>query len=150
MGVLYFVFPFNEEVQSWLQKENISIPNGVNFGRNPTVKEIKAVLEDLTEYEIELNQPKTCGTWQAFVQRKTNLENEWTLLNMIDFVDEDTPSSIHFEKGWIQLIAKIVSGLSKECGTFLLLPDTGDQPLIITPEIEINLVVAKWLEDCRK
>ena len=148
MGVLYSVIPFDHEIQNYLKEENLFIPENADTGRNPTVEEIRVVLESLTDYKAEYNEPGAGGTWQAFVESKSDPDREWTLLNMIDYVDNKTPTSIYFEKGWVELIAKILAGLSKTCGTLVLWPDTGDPPLIITPEIELDEALSQWYLDC--
>jgi hypothetical protein len=148
MGVLYSVFPFDKEVQNWLQEENFFIPDSPNLGRHPTAEEIKFVCESLKGYKTEFNEAQVGGTWQAFIQSDSDPEAEWTLINMMDYVDEQTPTSIYFEKGWVELIAKVLADLSITCGTLVLMPDTGDPPFVITPDVELKQALSKWYKDC--
>lgn len=55
MGVSYNILPFkqSEDYAKWLAETwNIKCPKDLIAGRNPTIKEIQFVLDNLTSYKI--------------------------------------------------------------------------------------------------
>jgi hypothetical protein len=144
MGVLYSVFPLDDQLRNYLDSEGISFPDSVPAGRHPKPGEIKAVLGALEGYEIEYSGGGLGEIWQAFVGHASEPDREWTLVNVLDYAGDDVPRSLHFEKGWPELIVRILVGLSRSCGTLVLVPDTGETPLIVTPETEPQSAVTLW------
>ena len=50
MGVSYLVMQFKEQTASWLRQEGVSIPSSLPYGRMPTLREMRTVLDGLDGY----------------------------------------------------------------------------------------------------
>ena len=132
MGVIYTVIPLDEKLQNYLLESKTDVPPNVKFGRNPSVKEIKLALENRGIRLLNLNS-EIIGKQVDIQVESEKAPFQWTVIKSAEkYIDEDAPIEIYFSKGWIELIFEIVSELSKYCGTLIIIPDTGDKPIVIT------------------
>jgi hypothetical protein len=150
MGVAYNVisagsvhqYPFAVEC---LERFDMVPPASSTSNRNPSPQELRTVLDDLSGYRIEyIVSPEN---WQALVEATTGLRlfRPNTLVCVVDFQgNETTPHIFYFEKGDPKLNIHIVERLSRVCGPFYVFPDTGAQPLLVTPGIDPTNVVRVW------
>jgi hypothetical protein len=130
MGVLWTVWPLDNEMRQWLDETGVPYP--AKASRFPTGAEIKAALDDLTEHQVEITDNGIGGSWQAFVTHKCGPdEHEWTLLNVSEFSGDEHPQKLWFEKGWPSLIVLILERLTPKSGPLVLIPDTGETPSVI-------------------
>lgn len=114
-------------------------------GRNPTPQELRTVLDELAGYTTAYFVSP--GNWQASVEASTGLRpfRSSTLVNVVNFLgDETIPHLFYFEKGDVKLNILIVERLSRLCGPFYVFPDTGVQPLLVTPGIDPAKAVKTW------
>ncbi len=134
MGVLWTVWPLDDEMTGWLDRLEIDYPKVAS--RFPTGAEIKAVLADLDEFETDITDNGLGSMWQVYVSAKMLPPGDgaWTVLNITEYSGDDREQNLCFEKGWEELILLILSKLSEECGPLVLVPDTGEDPSIIYAE----------------
>jgi hypothetical protein len=141
VGVLYSAFPINDEVREWLADEGISAPK--LDGRAPTPNEIKAALETLDDQAVSYNIGQ--GVWQAQIDDESSPETgPWTLLNVLEFTDVDEPCRFYFEKGWPELIVKVVHRIAQISGPIAIVPDTGCPPAVVDSNSNIDDVIGTW------
>ncbi len=130
MGVLWTVWPLDDEMTSWLDEIGVAYPGTAS--RFPTGAEIKRAVNSLTDYDIKITDNGPGAFWQAFVEHKQGGdEGPWALLNITEYSGDDEEQELWFEKGSEELIRLILQDLSRACGTLVLIPDTGDEPSVI-------------------
>jgi len=94
---------------------------------------------------VEYNEEGTGSPWQAMITSVDDPESGWwTLLNITSRGEPDEPQEIWFEKGYPELIVEIVSRLTTQCGTLVVIPDTGCSPLIISPGDDSSELCSRW------
>ena len=125
MGVLYTVVPYDESIKDWIKTNNIDI-GSLDYGRLPTYIEIKKALDE-TDLEVTWDVSES-GIHDAIVDRS---DGAWTNLVIGEFIDEDSPCSFGFHKGWEEIIYIVVSFISKITGPLVVIPDTMDGIVVI-------------------
>lgn len=65
-------------------------------------------------------------------------------MDVADYAGEDAACSLGFEEGWPDLIAAIVLEVSRRVGPLVLIPDTGDSPLVLSEDIELGAALRAW------
>jgi hypothetical protein len=131
MGVLWTVWPLDDEMKSWLDEMEVEYP--LNPSRFPTGAEIKEVLSGLDEYDVEINDNGPDSAWQAMIAHKKDGEKgPWTLLNINEYTGDAEQQELWFEKGWPELIELVLGRLAAKCGPLVLIPDTGGDPTVVT------------------
>ena len=132
MGVLYIVAPLSGEVVDWLEESGIGVPAG-GKSRFPTLLEIRETLDSLEGFDIEYNDNGVGSCWQAMISSAQDPgSGPWTLLNINRRAEPSEPQDLSFEKGYPELIVDILARLSTRCGVLVLIPDTGEDPLLIS------------------
>jgi hypothetical protein len=148
MGVIYSVFTLTQEIREWLASEGIDVPQSTVASRYPTPNEISATLNSMSDISVEYTIPNPGGTWQALMSTKPDPDNgPWTLINISEYKSDSIPQPLWFEKGWDDLIINILKKLSLTTGPLVLYPDTGDVPVVVTLETDINKVHRLWNND---
>jgi hypothetical protein len=144
MGVIYSVFPIDDDVREWLASD--CHQNPMSHGHAPTPHQLMQVLKTLDGQLVEFNIHP--GVWQATISDPISPETgPWTMLNVPDFHDEesnDEPCRFYFEKGWPSLIVKVVHGISQICGSFAIVPDTGCPPAIVEAGSDPENILRNW------
>lgn len=144
MGVDYYLVPTAIADQyPWaidqLNHHAIEWANISGMGRNPKPYEVREVLDDLSEYAISYSV--TENNWQADIRAKKGIPllHANSLLNAVDYKgDESMPHLFCLEKGDLRLNLSIAEHLSRICGPIFLIPDTGAQPILVTPASDPN------------
>jgi hypothetical protein len=132
MGILWTVWPLDDEMCSWLDEQEVPYPRTPS--RFPTGTEIKAVISGLTEHSVKVNDNGLHASWQALITQKDNgVDPEWAVLIISEFSGDNLPQQLYFEKGHENLIVKILRRLAASCGPLVLIDDAGGQPSVITP-----------------
>jgi hypothetical protein len=146
MGVLYTVLPLDDELATYLRDEGVHVPPCPKATRNPTLLEVRAVCDRLDGFGTRYFVSQDAKHWQASIEGAANPEEEpWTLLNVSDFTGrEEEPQKIWFEKGWPSLILRILHGLVGSCGHLVLIPDTGEPPLVVSADVSFEELDARW------
>ena len=129
MGILWTVWPIDDDMKSYLDKEGINYP--CSPSRFPTGQEVKGVLKGMTDYKIEYYDNGLGNSWQANIQLVSNPEESWTLLNISEFTGDLEPQQLWFDKGDENLIKSILKLLSNNSGPLTLIADCGGPPQII-------------------
>ena len=142
MGVLYVVQPLDEEMTSLLGEMGAAVPEVDQPSRNPTPAEVRKSCSALRGFKTAFNV-KPNSFWQAVV--KSTKRDEGTILNLEKFEGaEDKPHTIWFEKGSPALILEIVKRLAKYCGPLVVIPDTGEAPIAVTPDASVKTLLNEW------
>lgn len=132
MGVLWTVLAtVDSETKEWV--DSFGVEFDCENSRYPTGSEIITALESLSNnYDISITDNGIGYNWQAFICSKKGADHgPWTLLNITKFQGLEKENEFHFEKGFPELIEIILKKLTPICGTLALVPDTGDDPVII-------------------
>lgn len=133
MGILWTVWPLDDQTKSWLDSTGIKYPKEPS--RFPTGREIKDVVRGLVGFNVEITDNGLGSHWQASIVSKQGGDTgEWTLLNITEYSGDDAEQKLWFEKGWESLITSILRELSKHSGPLVLIPDVGGDPIIISNE----------------
>lgn len=130
MGVLWTVWPLDNETRRWL--DEIEVPYPAKASRFPTGTEIKTALKELADHQVEITDNGKDGSWQALITHQCGAdEHGWTLLNISEYAGDEQPQNLWFEKGWPSLIVSFLEHLTPRCGPLVLIPDTGEAPVVI-------------------
>lgn len=141
MGVLYSVFRLgeHEEMASWLRSFGIACPPG--HSRYPTVDELRHVLDQLEGYATEYSIDRL-GHWYASVYGPHDAH---AFLVVPDYHGaDDRPHAFHFEKGSKEVNLLILKQLAEICGPLVIVPDTGSDPIVVTPDLDIDQAIQVW------
>jgi hypothetical protein len=96
------VWPLNPEIKAWLDGIGIEYPDVAS--RSPTGHEIKAVVDRLCLFDVEIIDRGIGARWQA---------------------------TIYFERGWPDLMQSILVEFAKQSGPLVLVPSSGDEPIVV-------------------
>ena len=130
MGVLWTVWPLDDDMKSWLDECGVEFPSVSS--RFPTGREVKEVLASLSAFDVEIFANGIGGSWQASIVSKSGGDSgEWTLLNISEYSGDEEPQRLWFEKGWESLIVSILKKLARNAGPLVLIPDTGEEPVVV-------------------
>ena len=129
MGVLWTVRPLIDEIKSYLDETGIDYPN--NPSRLPTGREINDVVVALLAFDVKINNNGVGSSWQAHIVSRRN-QDEYALLNIEEYTGDDQEQELWFEKGSEKVIRLILQKLSNKAGPLVLIPDTGDEPTVIS------------------
>lgn len=128
MGVLWTVWPLDEQMRAWLDDQGIAFPD--KGSRFPTGSEIKQMLA-VFPGSAEITDNGVGASYSAFLTQGAADDELWTLLQIAEFTGDDEPQQLWFEKGHEQLIADVLRKLTPACGPLALIADVGDPPQII-------------------
>ena len=148
MSVLYTVIPVpspeeHEEVVSWLRSLGITYPRGE--GRDPTLQELRFVLDHLEGYAVEYRTGS--HSWDADIieSRPAPTDRDWAYLSVAAYSgDEAEPHSFYFNPGSPRVMIDVLRRLAGFCGPQLLIPDTGGPPLVVTPDLDTEAALTAW------
>jgi hypothetical protein len=149
MGVAYNIisagavhqYPF--AIQS-LRSFGMTPPPPSGPSRNPSLQELRAVLDELAGYTTSYSLSP--GNWQASVEATAGfrLFRRETLISVVGYpVDETAPHLFYFE-GDARLNILIVERLSRLCGPLFVFPDTGARPVLVTPGLDPREAIRVW------
>jgi hypothetical protein len=144
MGVLYVVFPLDQQMAEYLRSIEVKLPRADSWGRNPTLEQVRAVCAALPDMQVEISSSRQW--WHASFRGRADRQIEaWADLHVSDFNgNESLPHSICFEKGWPCLMLRIVHALSAYCGTLVVVPDTGCAPIAVSAGDDPARLLASW------
>ena len=145
MGVLYSVLPLDARTRKALAQYGVTeVP--AEEGRNPTPAEVRGTLGELPGYRVQYETPSIeDGSWGATVEDAANPEEgPWTHLRSREYAGEREPIELGFEKGWPDLIVRIVVRLTEACGTLVIVPDTGEAPLVVSRGSDSEVLLRTW------
>ncbi len=64
------------------------------------------------------------------------------MLNVMNYTNADQPCKFYFEKGWPQLIIRVVHRIAKQCGPIAVIPDTGCRAVVVEPNSDVDRIIA--------
>jgi hypothetical protein len=145
MGVIYIVHPLDDDVRPWLDEQGVPYPELSGPSRHPTPAEVRTSMEALDGYTVDVNSSDVGGLWQADIYHTEDPESGgWTLANVLNYAGDHEPTSLGFEKGWPELIVKILVPITEFTGPLILIPDTGEAPVVISAELSPEEIVNGW------
>jgi hypothetical protein len=140
MGLLYLVFALTPEVIDWLTAEGVSF-DADRPSRAVTPRDLRVALGTLPDVHV-VSEVSEASRWSARVEVSGG--EPWTQAHLGDVRGEDDECSLCFEKGWPDLIVRIVEKLCHACGSLVLFCDGGSKPLVITAGADVDEVWAEW------
>jgi hypothetical protein len=145
MGVLSCVVPLDDSIVGWLRDRKVDVPELIEGNRNPTPREVRHVCAEMKDVRTKIYAPPH-HAYQVMFEGLTNPNVEpWTLLNISKYNgNEDYPHEIWFEKGWPSLILRVVLSLSKHCGSLVIIPDTGCDPIVVNRDGDVRNLLQRW------
>jgi hypothetical protein len=147
MGVLYTVIPLNtahEDFLPWLDELGVEYPTNEE-GRNPTPQEVRAALAELRDYTCDFSGGTVGTFWQVDISWAAAPEDgPWTALRTLKYEGENDPIEIYFEKGWREAVLSVLTNLCRTTGPLVLIPDTGEKPIVVTANRTIEETLAVW------
>lgn len=66
----------------------------------------------------------------------------WAAMNVGDYLDEQSPVEVSFEKGWLEVILRVLVSISRATGPLVLVADTGDPPIVVSEDTDVHYVLA--------
>jgi hypothetical protein len=145
MGVIWTVVPLlaerRDDYAAWLRESyDIACPAGV--GRFPTLPELHAVLDHLEGYTSSWRTGKR-GYWYADTVEADTVDGESADMLFID--DNETATyGLGFQRGTPRLMLLILQRLARECGLLMLIPDTGELPVVVTADLDLDQTLLEW------
>lgn len=127
---MHVVVPSDQTLREWLDESGIPIADSSD-GRLPTDDEVRAVLDRLPGYSLEFREEP-----EEFVVDVSSLPDPssgpWACLAFPKpSTDPSRDRCLTFRTGWPEVIVTITYELSKRSGPLLLIPDTGDDLLLV-------------------
>lgn len=144
MGVIYVAYNLDGESRKFLAEYEIQCP--FEDSRLPTPSEFKDTILNLENVAFD-HQLNPDGSWNAHIERLSDSENRdgpWTSAWIHEFRGDYDPCVIVFEKGQPEFIVEILSKLATKTGTLILVPDTGQVPLLILPFCDVKKTISAW------
>ena len=131
MGILWTVWPLDDQMRDWLDELDVSYPDAES--RFPTGSEIKGAVAALSnEYNIVYTDNGVGGPWQAAFSSMDDPERgPWALLNVQEYKGDGEINRFGFEKGWESLNIEIVRAIAQSCGPLVLIDDAGHEPTVV-------------------
>jgi hypothetical protein len=141
MGILYTVWPLDDQAKTWLWSQDIGFPESTS--RWPTRAEVERVLGELRGFKVKFTLNGPGNRWDADIDDGEEDGNR-TLLHAVPQDNDDGCTLISFEKGEPTLIVAILRALATTSGPFMLLPDVGCPPMVIAPSRSIPEIVGHF------
>jgi hypothetical protein len=141
MGILYTVWPLDPDAKKWLRSQQILFPDIP--ARWPSRIELEAVLKELKGFAIEYANNGPGKRWDADISDGEE-DGNWTLLHAEPYEGDDGCTHVHFEKGEPTLIVAILRSLSATTGPFMLLPDIGCPPMVVSASKSVIEIVGEF------
>ena len=141
MGVIYVVAPIDDEVAEFLRSESIVVPHEASKG--PLFRDIQDAISGLDGYSVESDPYAVGASWDAQIASRVD-QYSWTRATVQKLAPADHPQSLAFHKGSPELVVAIVLRLSQACGPLVLFTDSGDSPLVVSPQDDIENLLKFW------
>jgi hypothetical protein len=143
MGVIYCVFPLDEKMADWLDREGVSHPAVKAWHRDPKPIEVLEAIRHLPGYKVEITVSGERREWSAQIYLS---DGSWATVRISDFRSDEAPHSISFIKGWPEIMLNIVERLTKHCGPLVIVDDSSGSPLLVLPNSEVKELIRFYTE----
>ncbi len=145
MGVTFVVVPLSPTLHEYLDAEGAPYPS--EAGRRPTLLEVRAAIARLPEVMASFDVPPPGGTWFATLEAAPSQPSGvWAVITAHPFGGEASEYDIAFERGAPELIVAVLHALSTVTGPLVLVPDTGEAPLVVSPLHTVPELLASWAD----
>jgi hypothetical protein len=146
MSVIYGVIPMladrKDELAAWLRSLDVACPEGT--GRYPSIQELRTVLDQLDGYTVRCSTG-ALGHWYAEVSPADRATSDGADIVVSNFSgNEADPHEFYFVHSSRRVILLIVQRLASLCGPLMVVPDTGDLPVVVTPDLDLEQALLAW------
>lgn len=144
MGVLYSVFPIDAEMVTHLVELGVANQHTGAYTRNPTPAEVRVATKGIPEINSVINESSSGELLQIELTTPDPETGPWTLINVEDYEAEHLPCRIWFEKGWPGLILEVLIRITRNTGPLVVVPDTGESPVVVLPTDSMEALIESW------
>ena len=145
MSVTHVVVPLGPSLHDYLDAEGASYPSEV--GRRPSLLEVRAAIAVLPDVTAAFDVPLPGGTWTATLETDpAQPSHDWAVITAHPFNDEASGYDIAFERGSPELIVSVIHALSSITGPLVLVPDSGEAPLVVSPHHTVPGLLSSWAD----
>ena len=141
MGCIYSIAPIDIEVVESVHVIGINELPEPSRMMEITAKSVIEALERLDGFSYKTGAMDKF--WQAKFENDLN-EEEYSTINGFGYENENSPMAITFEKGDPKTIAMLVKELSSVYGAIIIVPDTGDDAIVVNHNTNISQVNKEW------
>lgn len=129
MGATYLILPLDEKAREALaDQSSVDDVETLPPGRNPLRLDVIAAIKAMPWLLADpATPPEPSGVWRLTLTHREN-EAQWAALAV-----PANGQNLAFEAGDTEVMCEVLSALSHSCGTLVLWPDTGDDPIVIQP-----------------
>ena len=140
MSTTFYVYSLGDRWTQLLRGAGQQIPTD-EISRDPTVAEIREVLNSLSGYRV--TEDRGDGFWRADVLglRKPRWR---TAILVNDLRSDDSPCAMTFEDGDCEVMVVILERLARVCGTLVLRAETSLRAVVIRVGSEPETTLQPW------
>ena len=145
MSVTHVVVPLNPSLHDYLDAEGAAYPSEV--GRRPSLLEVRAAIAVVPNVTAVFDVPLPGGTWTATLETAPSQPSHaWAVITAHPFNDEASGYDIAFERGSPELIVSVLHALSSITGPLVLVPDSGEAPLVVSQQQTVPALLSSWAD----
>ena len=139
------VFPLDSKLAAYFRKSKTAVPKKLPPSRMPTPAELQRVAKAMPNVKpTMINKGALLG--QIALSPRDAENGPWALLDILENTGDDEPCHFSFEKGWPNLIIAFLIRLTGATGPLVLVPDSGEMPLVVEPTTRVEEAMRKWDE----
>jgi hypothetical protein len=113
---------------AWLVQSGLTLPDIIPSGRYPTSEEMRNMIDGIPG--ITVDYLISDSVWEATVRSRKDVS--WAILTLHNYQSQDdAPHHFYFKAGWDEMIELVTVKLARQCGPFVLLPNSGAAPKIL-------------------
>lgn len=153
MGVSYLVVGLGdldadelEQMRDWFREEGVEVPAGAERAHLPSMDVVESVARSFESdgYTVgALAEQRRSHVW---VERRSPSDRNDVLegATISCVKSEGERLSWCFEKGDPHLNIRVLERITQRAGPLVMIPDTGERPVIVTPGSTADDVLAEW------
>ena len=141
MGCIYSIAPIDIEVVESVHVIGLNELPEPSRMMEITAKSVIEAIECLDGFSFKTGVMDKF--WQAIFENDLN-EEEYSTINGFGYENDTSPMAITFEKGDPKTIVMLVKELSSVYGAIAIVPDTGDDPIVVNHNTNISQINKEW------
>lgn len=134
--------PRDERTIGYFRDQGFELPDPPSTAREPTPNDVRAVVNELADYEVTYAE-RGDSLYIDMVNRAIACSpgnqgrrggGDWAVIwirNYHGSMSEDLPCELYFHRASKELVERVVGGLAKRCGPFIVMINN-ESPLFIT------------------
>jgi hypothetical protein len=146
MATGYTVVPLTDEIRDHLRDLGLDVHLEID-GRHPTPSEVRATIRELG-LKLETHGPWETGTsapwWGTISETGDESPAPWAAIVLSNVQSDDLPAELGFERGWSELIVRLIVALAPRAGPLVLFDDAGSPPLVVTGRLSAPELLRHW------